>query len=292
MSTIFKTLRNVLQGVYTASFSYIKPGVPHRLTLDREPEIILRTVYGIINKIYEAASLGIKLHKGVIGYPDLGIGQLLSSALKEAYISIGKPPLIDVIIYTTILSTALSYVIDEGKESISDVKYVSDRIIQSSRDVDLINFIDGLRAVGHGDIVEDLEVKGFTVKYIELEGLNLSDGLRALIDKIPQLEVMIPGNDKVIDIAKTIIKEYERCRDINNAVVKAYIELIMENGTLPDNIKRLLKESINQGLALTGKGQRILFNIDKELRKNKLLYMKYFYMLIPAVIISSIKIPI
>lgn len=273
-----------------ASFSYIKPGVPHRLSLDREPELILRTVHSIIGRIYDAALLGLKLRKGEVGYPELGIGQLLSSALKEAYITIGKPPLLDVVVYVTLLSTPLSYVIDSGKESISEVKYILDRIIQSSRSADLLNFIDGLRAVGYGDIVEDMEVKGFTTKYIELEGLNLSDYIRALTDKLPQLMVLVPGNNLIVDIARNIIEEYEKSRDMNNAIVRAYINLIMERTQLPDNVRRMLHESINQGLTLTGKGQRILFEVDKILRKSKTAYMKYFYMLIPATIISLVKI--
>ncbi len=273
-----------------ASFSYIKPGVPHRLSLDREPELILRTVHSIIGRIHDAALLGLKLRKGEVGYPELGIGQLLSSALKEAYITIGKPPLLDVVVYVTLLSTPLSYVIDSGKESISEVKYILDRIIQSSRSADLLNFIDGLRAVGYGDIVEDMEVKGFTTKYIELEGLNLSDYIRALTDKLPQLMVLVPGNNLIVDIARNIIEEYEKSRDMNNAIVRAYINLIMERTQLPDNVRRMLHESINQGLTLTGKGQRILFEVDKILRKSKTAYMKYFYMLIPATIISLVKI--
>ena len=273
-----------------ASFSYIKPGVPHRLSLDREPELILRTVHSIIGRIHDAALLGLKLRKGEVGYPELGIGQLLSSALKEAYITIGKPPLLDVVVYVTLLSTPLSYVIDSGKESISEVKYILDRIIQSSRSADLLNFIDGLRAVGYGDIVEDMEVKGFTTKYIELEGLNLSDYIRALTDKLPQLMVLVPGNNLIVDIARNIIEEYEKSRDMNNAIVRAYINLIMERTQLPDNVRRMLHESINQGLTLTGKGQRILFEVDKILRKSKTAYMKYFFMLIPATIISLVKI--
>lgn len=281
-------LRKVVGSVHLAAYSYIKPGAMHRYSSGPQPYNYVHIALSLSNEVYRLAVDVDRACRGEIGLPDIRLGQTLSRSLREGLVSLGVLAPLDMVLSIIFSALALSHGYSRKEQKPSGYLKALYDVLSATTIRDTLEFYDTLRRMGYSE-VEYLELQGYTRGYIEVEGYRLIDIIRPLSSKHKLFNYVQPHNRFIVDVAETIIEDYEAGKDLNNAVVRGYIELLRRE---ENSLAERLEEALRLKLTRTRDGLRLLYNLDQELRKSGRSFDGLIPVLVLTVSIASPQLPI
>ncbi len=281
-------LRKVIGSVHAAVYSYIKPGAMHRYSPGPQPYNYMRVALSLSNEIYRLAIDIDRASRGEIGLPDIRIGQIISRSLREGLVSLGVLAPLEMISSIIFSALALSYGLSRREDKPSGLLKALYDILSTTTVRDTLELYDTLRRMGYNE-AEYLELQGYTRGYLEVEGYRLIDFTRILANKHKLFSYIQPHNRFVVNIAERIIEDYDLGKDLNNAIVRGYVELLAKEYS---DLAKKLDEAVKLKLMRTRDGLRLLYNIDQEIRKTGKSFDELIPVLILAVSIASPQLPI
>lgn len=281
-------LRKVVGSVHLAAYSYIKPGAIHRYSPGIQPYNYVRVALSLLNEVYRLAVDVSRAYKGEIGLPDIRLGQALSRSLREGIVSLGALAPLDMVLSIIFSALALAHGYSRREQKPSGYLKALYDVLSATTTRDVLEFYDTLRRMGY-DEAEYLELQGYTRGYIEVEGYRLPDIIRSLSNKHKLFNYVQPHNRVIVDVAEIIIEDYETGKDLNNAVVRGYVELLRrEENSLTEKINEALKLKLTR----TRNGLKLLYSLDQELRRSGKNFDELVPVLVLAVSIASPQLPV
>ncbi len=281
----------VLSALHASLYSYIKPGAPHRYSLDNKPYEYMNIGLGLTSLLWDIARDFQRLSRGEIGLPDIRLGSRIDQALKTSLARYGVLPPVD-LVFSIVLSTlTIAYGIVKREESVAGYKKMLDDVLMASTTRDAVEVFEALRRLGYHREVEALELNGISKSSIEVHGYKLPDIFSILEREYVFFKYASPYKKTIIEVSEAIATEYENSRNLNNAVIRGYIELLLKENLLKE-YKGRVRKIIELKLTRTRNGLKELYKLDKELRGKGYELENLIAPLILAVAIASPSIPL
>jgi len=281
----------VLSALHVALYSYIKPGAPHRYSLDNKPYEYMNLGFGLTSLVWDIARDFQRLSRGEIGLPDIRLGLRIDQALRTSLARYGVLPPLDLVFSVILAASTISYGMVRREESVSAYKKALDDVLMASTTRDAIEVYESLRKLGYHGEIELLELNGVSRSAIEIHGYKIPDLFSVLEREYAFFKYASPYKKTIVEVSEAIASEYEGSRSINNAVVRGYIELIVREGELREYRNRIRK-IVELKLTRTRNGLRELYSLDKELRGKGYDFERLLAPLVLAVAIASPTIPL
>jgi len=224
-----------------------KPGSINRFSLDSEFEGRVLEALAVLEFIDRAYARGRELAEGRITAQRVGLGGLISSALKSAaQISRLKP--IPGLIAAPITLSALKALADQqGRGLRESLRQLILTLLYRSSPEDSLKLVEGLEAVGAARAVEQLEKLGVTRSRISMEALTLGHLYEALSGVDTGFTLNLKDLDRILELSTRISSEKSAIK----AVVEAYKSLAYERKLL--NPGELSVRSLEEFTALDRK---------------------------------------
>ncbi len=281
----------VLSTLHTSLYSYIKPGAPHRYSLDNKPYEYMNIGLGLTGLIWDIARDFQRLSRGEIGLPDIRIGSRIDQALRTSLARYGVLPPVDLVFSIILSASTIAYGMVRKEESVAGYKKVLDDVLMASTTRDTMEVFEALRRLGYHREVEILELNGISRSSIEVHGYKLPDIFSILEKEFVFFKYASPYKKTITEVSEAIAAEYENSRNLNNAVVRGYVELVLREDSLREYRDRIRK-IVELKLTRTRNGLKELYNLDKELRGKGYELENLIAPLILAVAIASPSIPL
>ena len=281
-------LRKVIGSVHSSAYAYIKPGAMHRYAPGPQPYNYVLLALGLSHEIYRLALDFERASRGEIGLPDIRIGSLWSRALRQGLMVLGVLPSLDLISSIIMSSIALAYGYAKREEKASGFLKALYDFLSATTVRDTLELYDTMRKMGYSE-VEELELQGYTRGHIEVEGYKVNDLLRVLSSRHKLFKYTQPYSRVLVEVAEVIVEDYEDTRDLNNAIVRGYLELLVrESKELEDKVSSILELKVTR----TKNGLKALYMLDQELRKSGRSYDYLVPVLTLAISIASPNLPV
>ena len=280
-----------LTSLHVSLYSYIKPGAPHRYSLDNKPYEYMNLGLGLTDLLWDIARDFQRLSRGEIGLPDIRLGSRIDQALRKSLARYGVLPPLDLVFSIVLSATTIAYGLVKREESVAGYKKALDDVLMASTSRDALEVFESLRRLGYHGEVELLELNGVSRSSIEVHGFKLPDIFSVLESEYVFFQYASPYKKIITEVADAIALEYDSSRSINNAVVRGYVELLLRE-KLPGEYKDRLRKIVELKLTRTRNGLKELYSLDKDLRGKGLTLEKLVAPLILAVAIASPKLPL
>ncbi len=280
-----------LSVLHVSLYSYIKPGAPHRYSLDNKPYEYMNIGLGLTSLLWDIARDFQRLSRGEIGLPDIRLGSRIDQALRTSLARYGVLPPLDLVFSIVLSASTMAYGMVKREESVSGYKKVFDDILMASTTRDSIELFESLRRLGYHREVELLELNGISRNSIEVHGYRLPDIFSVLEKEYVFFRYASPYKRTVTEVAGAIAGEYDNSRNLNNAVVRGYLELMLRESSMREYVDRIRK-IIDLKITRTRNGLKELYSLDKELRGKGYELDNLIAPLILAVTIASPGIPL
>ena len=283
-------VNEIVEAFILSGFAYIKPGCMHRFSEHKELIDYITLGPKLYNVLVKASEVGEKVASGKIGAPSAGLGRLLSDAIKAIGGRLTKNSVFyDAIVSLTVTTIAASHALATHKREISESRIEKSLrlFLASSTGKDSSVLVHVTRTIGPSKYVSLFNKADFTRTRVELEDISLyeifytlspiSVSLRALLEFTP-----------IINTVKNIKKYYEKLRDVNSALVSAYILTLLDLGKPPLWVKKELEYILSEGAMVSRASAKKLFEIDRKMRKENIDYNKLLPILTTASAIGLI----
>lgn len=281
----------VLSALHASLYSYIKPGAPHRYSLDNKPYEYMYIGLGLTGLLWDIARDFQRLSRGEIGLPDVRLGSRIDQALKTSLARYGILPPVDLVFSIVLSASAIAYGMIKREESVTRYKKLLDDVLMASTPRDSVEVFEALWRLGYHREIEVLESNGMSRSSIEIHGYKLPDIFSVLEREYTFFKYASPYRKTLAEISETIATEYENSRNLNNAVVRGYIELVLREDSLRE-YRDKIRKIVELKLTRTRSGLKELYSLDKELRGKGYKLENLIAPLILAVAIASPSVPL
>jgi len=265
-----------MQSFVLSGIAYIKPAAMHRYSEDKELIQYINLGIMLNEFLTKSSEYGEKVAKGKLSAPQVPLGKLLADAMRHLggkYTS--SPIFFDSIVSSITLSCASSHAIVQHKEATNEglIGKSINLFLASSTGKDVVEFLRVMKLIGPRNYVSLISESGPTETRITLENISLYELLFTLSAKSPSFQYLTSFSsiEALIRVMKNTFKEIP---DANNAVVSSYISLIKEL-KLPAWARESIEEAEKQGLMRTKDSARLLFEVDRKLRREKRNFNNY-----------------
>ena len=274
---VFLTTESFMWGLA----SYIKPGTLHRYSHHYELHY-LQSIVSIstssISRIFEEAS---KYRKGQIGVRGISICYFIRdvSRLIAEWTRIKLQYIFPLITSYTV--NLYSIILDHN-----DPLRIQRLIYSTNYGVDAVNLVEAIKLVGEGGEIEQLRDKGINESSIMRDGASLHEFFEALETRYKSYQYIYPSSlhNK---ISRIIYEENASGVQLNNAIVRGYLEYLLEHGEKIYQEK--IEKAISSGGMNTINGRKSLYKIDLMMKKNGINHHEALPLIINSLFNSMIK---
>jgi triphosphoribosyl-dephospho-CoA synthase len=266
--------------------AYPKPGNVHR-TADFKGtryEHFLASVVALASSFRKAAERGVQVAKKEIDFSEIGIGELIKSAVEHVKAwQTGGNTLLGTIILLMPMASAAGMTLDQGKFSVARLRKKTRLVVKSTTSRDAVNLYDAISIAKPGGIgkTPKLDVTDPTSKEIILrDNITLFDVFKVSSGWDSISSEWVNNYTITFDLGyPCFVNALKETRDINTATVHTFLEILSE---VPDTlIARKLgsarakevsaqaKRVLDAGGLTTPEGREELSRFDKELRDSE-----------------------
>ena len=271
-----RVVESIMQSFVLSGIAYIKPAAMHRYSEDKELIPYINLGIMLNEFLTKSSEYGEKVAKGKLSAPQVPLGKLLADAMRHLggkYTS--SPIFFDSIVSSITLACASSHAIAQHKEAVNEglIGKSINLFLTSSVGKDVVELLRIVKLIGPREYVSLISESGLTETRITLENISLYELLFSLSARSPSLRYLTRFSvaEALIRIMKSSFKEIP---DANNAVVSSYISLIKEL-KLPTWARENIEKAEKQGLMKSRDSARLLFEIDRKLRKERKNFNNY-----------------
>ncbi len=284
-----KVPEEVMKSFILGGIAYIKPAAMHRYSEDKELLQYLNLGIMISEFLSKSSDYGEKVAKGRLGAPQVNLGKLIADAMRYLggkYVS--SPIFFDSIIASIVLSCASSHATVQHKELVNEglIGRSINLFLTSSTGKDVVELLRVMKLIGPREYVSLIESSGLTETRITLEDISLYELLFSLSTRSPSFQALIRFS-KVEALIRDIKNAFKETYDVNNAIVSSYISVIKDL-KLPLWAKGKIEEAKKLGLMKNRDSAKILFEVDRKLRKEGITLNNYVPLVSLATAISLI----
>jgi len=283
-------VNEIVEAFILSGFAYIKPGCMHRFSEHKELIDYITLGPKLYNVLVKASEIGEKVASGKIGAPSAGIGRLLSDAIKAIGGRLTKNRVFyDAIVSLTITAIAASHASTVHKREISESRIEKSLrlFLASSTGKDSSALVHITRTIGPTKYVSLFNKADYTRTRVEMEDISLYEIFYTLSPISISLKALVEFTP-IVNTIKNIKKYYEKLRDVNNALVSAYISELLDLEKPPLWAKKDLEYILSEGAMVSKTSAKKLFEIDRRMRKEKIEYNELLPILTTASAISLI----
>ncbi len=284
--------RAVMDSFYFSACSYVKPGAIHRLSLTGMLDQYIVSGHALLPVAEKAYRRGEEVAQGARGMPDAGLGGMIAEAARTIYAWLGRPaPSLEAAAGAIIISAAMGHVHASGKRpTAGNIRSSAARLVQASSPRDFKEFYEALRIVGQHRAIDMLGEKGLRPSRAEVEGLGLLDAFDVLGKEYPGYGVLNPRTRLFGEVADNIKSRHRETKSLNDALIYAYTRMVEDK--FPGELKPRLHEALEKGLMSTGRGARLLLELDREMNRRRISLNHYVPVLttvLPALILEGLR---
>ncbi|RLG85378.1 MAG: hypothetical protein DRO39_05785 [Thermoprotei archaeon] len=214
---------SILRSAFLACSAYVKPAAPHRLSPYGDYELCIQSSIASLPAAEELFDRVYRVFQGETTLQGLGLGALLSNALRAVVAVTGREYDLSALLSTVLLGLVAAYMTRRGG-SLGEVRTFMRNALVSAGTQDALEFVKGARQVG-GDLLLALEEAGLTESSIRVEGLGLFDVLESLGEVCPAVRHSLD-----LELASRSRNTIARCRrsggDTNSCIVAAHLDMV------------------------------------------------------------------
>lgn len=270
---VFRIVRSMIEGVHLAVYASVKPGCYHRFSFDTQARLLVSNTISIVEHLYRLAEYGERVRRGEVALSHSYVSQAVAKALRDAYRNCGivQPSLL---IPQLLLCFALSHSnVDSVLQKPALLKKSLDLILEADKWSDIRSIIDAFKSVNRNDMYEHLVATGFTQLGGVIGSYKLKDLFRTLSSKWIGFNTLDTAEFKLVENVSKLIKYAKDYRNVENAVIALYLELVKNR--FPTELQHLVDKALSNGLMSTREGARTLYELDQALRKNGFVFNEY-----------------
>jgi len=267
-------LKPLIESVYLSTYSYVKPGAPHRFsTYFLNLHSIVHTFTSAIGEYLRSIEVGYQVSEGKLGFNKVPVGDLISNALHSSSKRLGPSSFqeLHLVMIPTVIAASYSLKLRGRSEGFSKAFLDGLRNTILYNDVrETVKVYTALRDLGgrYSSIINSLAL---TASRIEVEAASLSD----LLSDIGRSDKAVYAFNKLymhfIDLSNKFINYYVDSRDLNYAATATYALIV----------KNLLGITFNPKIKTRGDLLKLL-KLDKEFH-DKGLELSYLLPVLTAV---------
>jgi len=267
-------LKSLIEGVYIATYSAVKPGCIHRFRPDGGFLEVFSSTVSALDYIIKAIEYGERVRRGEIAALNIEIGQLLAKALREAYRWCGEKVYPSTIIPQVIYAFALShsnvdsFIRDSGK-----VRNSLSLILSINRWSEIRQLLDALKSIHKEQMIEHLTAAGITPLTGVSGTVNFAEVFRVLSSRWPSFMSLDVSEYHIPVYVRKLIEKHQLYNDIESAVVALYLDMIKPK--LPNWALQEI-ESLERNHNISSReGFKKLLEIDMKLRRSNITFDDY-----------------
>ncbi len=219
----------------------VKPGSVHRLMGDVDFERRLLEFVEVEPYLEEAHRRGQMLGQGKITAQELGLGGVISRALRSASEGSEETPLVG------LWSAAIAVSAMDGYASASNIKVYESlrllvlRTLYASLPEDSVELLEGISNVGDFDLVSHVSSRNLTENYVRSNKLTLGDVFEVLAEVDKGFTLNMRSYEWLLELTK----RYEESRSLVAGFVRAYLAVSSQLSGDPELASALSRHEID-----------------------------------------------
>jgi len=277
---VLRVFQCLVEAIDLSVYSYVKPGAVHRFSIyDLDTYKYVRTVVSALDTYLQSVTLGESVAKGVIGFPSVGIGRLVSQAITSSLSKLGINTVVE--LHITLIPTVIasSYTLTNEKQfNLSTFRKALTTMMTYSDVSDALEVYGVLKKLDKFSKV--FEDSGLTEGVIRTNHMNLRSIYQVLGKHIRPLTTLVDKLDIIVGMSSKFIKVYEETYDLNLATISAYLHGLENIYGLSFKITTTKQSSITNEL----------YRLDKELRSKGLNFNDMIPILCTSTLLSLLTI--
>jgi triphosphoribosyl-dephospho-CoA synthetase len=277
---VLRVFQCLVEAIDLSVYSYVKPGAVHRFSIyDLDTYKYVRTVVSALDTYLQSITLGESVAKGVIGFPSVGIGRLVSQAITSSLSKLGINTVVE--LHITLIPTVIasSYTLTNEKQlNLSTFRKALTTMMTYSDVIDALEVYGVLKKLDKFSKV--FEDSGLTEGVIRTNHMNLRSIYQVLGKHIRPLTTLVDKLDIIVGMSSKFIKVYEETYDLNLATISAYLHGLENIYGLSFKITTTKQSSITNEL----------YRLDKELRSKGLNFNDMIPILCTSTLLSLLTI--
>ncbi|MGC9071895.1 MAG: hypothetical protein ACP5HK_04290 [Acidilobus sp.] len=202
----------------------IKPGSVHRLMGDVDFERRLLEFVEVEPLIEEAHRRGHMLARGEITAQELGLGALISKALKAASEVSSEVPLVGLWSATLTMASMDGYAAASGLKVHDSLRVLMLRTLYASLPEDAVYLLEGVSDVGDTELLNQVSQRDMTENYVTSNKLSLGDLFEVLAEVDKGFSVNLRNYEWLLNLSRN----YESSRSLVAGMTRAYLAIASE----------------------------------------------------------------
>ncbi|MFN4046349.1 MAG: hypothetical protein ACK4H7_03310, partial [Acidilobaceae archaeon] len=202
----------------------VKPGALTRLSPGFEFEKRLVEAMIILEHVEEAYDRGRLLADGRLAAQKIGLGELVSEALRDAYRKTGLKPLPGLASAAITISALKGFTDRQNAGLRGALRSSTNIVLYRSSPEDAMKLLEGLEAVSSTEYLSFLDKMGITKSRIKLEALTLGDLYEILGEVDSGFWLNAKKLEKLLEYSRTAAAE----RSLTLAAIKSFITIAVE----------------------------------------------------------------
>lgn len=270
MSIYPEIVRNAIVSPTLTVLSYIKPGVYHRYSTDRELLDITGVGAAVYDVIVEAVEGGVRVSKGNIPASSIQLGRMLCKVLRRVFAWTGRVDVVavEMVLLYPLIALTLSYLKYRGLPGESQLYRSINMFLTASTKSDALEVYSTVKLMGFEEYINAMEDYGISKGRIEVESYNVYDIFRAL-SRSRLVYHSIIDYSITSSTVREITSVYERTGDLNYAIVRGYIALLVSYSGLlglESSDVKVLKEILSKHTIPSKEVLKLLYSLDRRFR--------------------------
>ena len=202
----------------------VKPGSVHRLMGDFDFERRLLELVEVEPYIEEAYRRGQMLGQGKITAQELGLGSIISKALRAASAGSEETPLVGLWSAAVSVAAMDGYAAESNMRMYESLRILMLRTLYASLPDDGAELLEGISDVGDSDLISYLSSRNVTENYVRSNKMTLGDLFEALSEVDKGFAINLRGHEWLLQLTR----KYEGSRSLLGGLVKVYLTVASE----------------------------------------------------------------
>jgi hypothetical protein len=253
LGALLDYIGRLVESVEMAVYSYVKPGAPHRFsTRFRYIEDYLLTLTSSLDTYGQAYEAGLGIGSGRETPLTIGLGRIVQTALARSHKRLGSRARQSVNLVFIPVTVSVAYSLRQ-QNFVGSFRRMLRSLLQVDDPKDTLALFEGVRTYcGEGLVLAE---RGLTQSRLVSERLSIGELLEVLSTSIRELNFLTRKLNTVLEVGSTIKTLVEKGLELNDVLVRAYLELAkVEVGKPFTELKEVELRS--------------LYEIDRELTKS------------------------
>jgi len=264
----------MIEGVYLAVYSSVKPGCYHRFRLDDNGFSVVSSTLSIIDYINKALEYGDKARRGEIALSSVGVGQLVAKALREAYRWLGERVYPSTIIPQLVYALALGHSNAESfTEDLGKIRNSLSIILSINKWSEVKQILEALKSIRKNDMYEHVVSAGVT-PLTGIEGsTSLAEVFRVLSSRWPAFTALDLSEYRMPDYVKKLLEYRKHYSNPETAITALYLDLVKHK--MPEWAVKEIEDVVKTTGLDSRESFKKLLEIDGKLRRSGVVFDDY-----------------